>query len=194
MIQYLCSFDDIAWAQVGLSLSSLVVGLIVPSLSAERNLSIESDWFVFMISVGMRSWVSRTVAYSDMRASCMGSASIPCNLLEWCGSGGGGLGGILMVRRCRGAVLLCIVSGGLSELALSFCWETVLFCWEMVLFEGVMVLFEGVTVFFSVLLEGLKVLFDGVTVLLFDGVTVLLFGELVVLFDSEGIVLVVMVF
>ena len=90
------------------------MGSIVPSLSAERNSSIDNDWFVSMISVGMRSWVSRTVAYSDISASCMGSASIPCNLLERRGSGGGGRGGILIVRRCRGAVVFSVLFDGVN--------------------------------------------------------------------------------
>ena len=81
--------------------------------------------------------MSRTVAYSDISASCMGSASIPCNLLERHGSGGGGRGGILIVRRCHGAVVFSV------------------------LFDGVTVLLDGKTV----LLDGKTVLLDGKTVL-----------------------------
>ena len=216
-IQYSRSSEDIAWVHVGLSSSISGVGERDPSLRAERTSSIVKESSE-IISVGNKSCVCRTVAYSDMKAEVWSSASRPCSSasrpckrLEEQFSGCRGRGGILIVRgdvEGRESALsevgvFALVSEGGLEL---FVGEMLVLFVEITVFVEVFVgltvflevSFVGFTIFLEELLEGVTV-FDCV-VLLFVGITV--FDCIVLLFDvvtlfwfcsRRGIVLEIMV-
>ena len=208
-IQYSRSSEDIAWVHVGSSSSISGVGEREPSLRAERTSSIVKESSE-IISVGNKSCVCRTVAYSDMKAEVWSSASRPCSSasrpckrLEERFSGRRGRGGILIVRgdvEGRETALsevgvFALVSEGGSEL---FVGEMFVLFVEVTVFVEVFVgltvflevSFVGFTVFLEVLFVGFTVfleeLLEGVTVfdcvvLLFVGITV--FDCVVLLFD-----------